>query len=64
MFILKTIKMELQIAIEKLKEAKNVQDWNRIRENIKTQVSSDKWMSEFVPAIDSSGLIVEVLGQD
>jgi len=46
--------MELQIAIEKLKEAKNVQDWNRIRENIKTQVSSDKWMSEFVPAIGAS----------
>lgn len=56
--------MDLQIAIEKLKKAKNVQDWNRIRENIKTQVSSDKWMSEFVPAIDASGLIVQVLGQD
>ena len=51
--------MTKEEAIEKLKQAKNVKEWNTIRDSIK-----DKITMEELTNIDSSGLIVQVLGKD
>lgn len=47
-----------------LSHAKTVKEWNRIRNRIKSQVTTEEWMKYFLPAIDASGLIVTILGKD
>jgi hypothetical protein len=46
-------------AIELLKTAKNVTQWNELRESIKNTLTQSELCQ-----IDSSGLIVEVLGKN
>jgi hypothetical protein len=46
-------------AIELLKTAKNVTQWNELRESIKSTLTQSELCQ-----IDSSGLIVEVLGKN
>lgn len=46
-------------AIELLKTAKNVTQWNELRESIKFTLTQSELCQ-----IDSSGLIVEVLGKN
>jgi len=46
-------------AIEALKEATNVKEWNEIRDKVFKQITQVE-MAE----IDGSGLIIEVLGKD
>ena len=56
--------MNLERAIEILKQSKNVQDWNEKREFIKLQMDELTWLTHYMPTIDASGLIVEILGKD
>ncbi len=55
--------MTPQQAIELLSTAKNVNDWNAKREQIKKQVSESDWITTYCPKIDF-GLIIQVLGRD
>lgn len=55
----KTITLQEAIAI--LTTAKNVNEWNAKREQIKDAVGMERWIKEFLPAIDGSGLITKVL---
>ena len=57
--------ISLTEAIKSLKEVKTVEQWNDIRDSVKASVNDQvKWRKEYVPTIDASGLIVEVLGKD
>lgn len=56
--------MTLQEALEKLQQAKDIDDWNNIRDGIKSQLPMNVWLKEFAPTIDGSGLVVEILGSD
>lgn len=57
--------ISLPEAINALKQVKNVDQWNATRDAIKASVNDQvKWRKEYVPTIDASGLIVEVLGKD
>lgn len=51
-------------AISRLSEVKDVEQWNEVRDAIKATVPDREWVRQYVPAIDGSGLIVKVLGQD
>lgn len=55
--------MTLQTAIGMLEKAKDVYEWNEIREQIKMEVGPEVWLDEYMPTIDGSGLIVQVLKQ-
>lgn len=59
----KTKTMTLQTAIGMLEKAKDVYEWNEIREQIKIEVGPEVWLDEYMPTIDGSGLIVQVLKQ-
>lgn len=52
-------RMTYDQAVEKLKGAKSVSHWNEIREELKSLVSTSD-----ITRIDTSGLIVKVLGPD
>lgn len=56
--------MTVETAVEIMKEAYNVQVWNALRDHIKSKVTQIEWLKYYVPAIDASGLIVQVLGKD
>lgn len=56
--------MTVERAISMLKEAKDVENWNNIREYIKTQLSTEEWFQRYQYLVDASGLIVKVLGPD
>lgn len=56
---LKLFIMNYEKAIELLKTAKNVTQWNELRESIKNTLTQSELCQ-----IDSSGLIVEVLGKN
>jgi hypothetical protein len=56
--------MTPELAISILKQCTDVESWNVARETIKNQVKQEDWMANYLPAIDASGLIVEVLGPD
>lgn len=47
-----------------LYKVKDVEEWNQTRETIKGMVTQEDWFENYVPVIDASGLIVEVLGKD
>lgn len=51
--------MTKQQAIEALKQASSVKEWNKLREKILKQINPTD-----LAEIDGSGLIVEVLGKD
>jgi hypothetical protein len=60
-----TAAISLTEAIKSLREVKTVDQWNNTRDAIKASVNDQvKWRKEYVPTIDASGLIVEVLGKD
>lgn len=48
-----------ELAIDRLKTAKSVKEWNSIREELKDTLTRDE-----ITRIDKSGLIVQVLGVD
>ena len=56
--------MTLNKAIELLSQVGTVDEWNAVRDSIKAKVTDKDWVKNYVPAIDVSGLIVEVLGRD
>ncbi len=56
--------MTVTDAVQQLSVALDVPHWNEIRDDIRSQVTSREWFHDYVPAIDGSGLIVQVLGQD
>lgn len=51
-------------AIELMKTAKNVNDWNNKQERVQAQIIDRKERDETIYFIDSSGLIVQTLGED
>ena len=59
-----TNNMTLDKAIGMLSQAANVDQWNETRESIKSLVTYQDWLKNYMPTIDASGLIVEVLGRD
>ena len=56
--------MTLNKAIELLSQVGTVEEWNAVRDSIKAKVTDKDWVKNYVPTIDVSGLIVEVLGRD
>lgn len=56
--------MTLEKALELLQQAKDIHDWNNIRDGIKSQVTQDVWLKEYMPTIDGSGVVVQILGSD
>lgn len=60
----KATNMTTDKAIAMLSQAADVKEWNEIRETIKTAVKQEDWLANYVPVIDASGIIVEVLGRD
>lgn len=56
--------MTLERAVAMLSESKSVREWNNTREYIKSQMDAETWLTGFFPTIDTSGLIVRVLGTE
>lgn len=56
--------MTKEKAIKLLRTAKNVQEWNSLRESIKSQCTTGEQWLKLAADIDGYGLIVEVLGPD
>lgn len=56
--------MTVEKAVNLLEKAKNVEEWNDIRDEIKFQVSGNDWLEKYVPIIDCSGLVVKVLNNN
>lgn len=56
--------MTLNKAIDLLSQVGTVEEWNEVRDSIKAKVTDKDWVRNYVPTIDGSGLIVEVLGRD
>lgn len=56
--------MKLNKAIELLSQVGTVEEWNEVRDSIKAKVTDRDWVQNYLPTIDASGLIVEVLGRD
>ncbi len=59
-----TNNMTLDKAIGMLSQAADVDQWNETRDKIKASVKTEDWFANYMPTIDVSGLIVEVLGRD
>lgn len=59
-----TNNMTLDKAIGMLSQAADVDQWNETRDKIKASVKQEDWFDNYMPTIDASGLIVEVLGRD
>lgn len=59
-----TNNMTLDKAISMLSQTTNVDQWNETRDSIKASVKQEDWLTNYVPTIDVSGLIVKVLGKD
>lgn len=55
--------MKKQEAVELLRTATSVEDWNQKREVIRTKATLQEW-EDLHYTVDGSGLIVEVLGVD
>ena len=51
-------------AIDLMKTATNVHDWNSKRDQVQLQVLDKKEREQAMGIIDQSGLIVKVLGKD
>jgi len=63
--------MNLQTALDRLQQSNDIDHWNDIRDQIKAEVLRENgvdgqrvWLKEYMPTIDGTGLVVQVLGPD